>query len=64
LGFAVALVASVGGGVILSLGYSRPDVTQPIWRFGQYAMLLGLIHLGIYAAILFQIRRLTSTRSA
>ena len=60
LGFAVALVASIGGGLILALGHSRPDATLPIWRFGQYVMLLGLINLGIFVAILFQIRRPTS----
>jgi hypothetical protein len=57
LGFLVALVASVGGALILSLGYSHPSVEEPLWKFGQYAMLLGLINLLIYFGIAWQIRQ-------
>lgn len=60
LGFMIALVASVGGGLILAIGYSRASVTQPIWKFGQYVMLLGLANLFVYLCIFFQVRRLLS----
>lgn len=61
LGIFIALVASLGGGLILALGHSRPDVTQPMWKFGQYAMLLGMANLAIYACLFFQMRRLSRT---
>ncbi len=60
LGFILTLVASIGGGLILALGYSQPSVAQPMWKFGQYVMLLGLTNLFIYLCILFQVRRLMS----
>jgi len=58
LGFLIALVASIGGGLILALGYSRPSVTQPIWKFGQYVMILGLANLVIYLCVFFQVRKM------
>lgn len=58
LGFIITLVASIGGALILALGYSRANVTQPMWEFGQYVMLLGLTNLFVYLCILFQVRRL------
>ena len=58
LGVVITLVASVGGGLILTLGYRQADVTQPIWKFGQYVMILGLMNLGIYSGVLFQLRGL------
>ena len=58
LGFLIALVPSIGGGLILALGYSRPSVTQPIWKFGQYVMLLGLANLFVYLCVFFQVRKL------
>jgi len=60
LGFVLASVASIGGGLILALGYSHASVTQPLWQFGQYAMLLGLLNLFVYLCIFFQVRRLMS----
>jgi hypothetical protein len=42
LGVYLALTASIGGGLILALNYPRPDVTQPLWKFAPYVMLLGL----------------------
>ena len=56
-GFIFTLVASVGGAAILALGYSRQTVTKPIWEFGQTMMILGLVNLGIYVCIFFQVRR-------
>ena len=60
LGFVITLVASIGGGLILALGFSRASITQPMWKFGQYVMLLGLINLFVYLCIFFQVRRLMS----
>ena len=60
VGFVLTLVASIGGGFILALGYSRAGVTQPMWKFGQYIMLLGLANLFVYLCIFFQVRRLMS----
>jgi hypothetical protein len=60
LGFTVTLVASVGGGFMLVFGYSRASVTQPMWKFGQHLMILGLTNLFIYLCIFFQLRKLSS----
>ena len=62
LGFVVSLVAIVGGGLLLLLGYPHPEVAQPLWKFGQYAMLLGFITFAIYLGIFLQIRRGTEPR--
>ena len=58
LGLVVTLIPSLSGGLILALGYSHPEVTKPIWEFGQYAMIIGLINLAVYLALIFQVRRL------
>jgi hypothetical protein len=58
LGFIITLIASIGGGLILALGYSQPSITQPMWKFGQYVMLLGLTNLFVYLYIFFQVRKL------
>ena len=63
LGFVVSLLASIGGGLLLLLGYSHPEVVQPLWKFGQYAMFLGLVTLAIYTGIFFQIRRALRSRA-
>ena len=60
LGFITGLIASIGGGLILALSYAQANITQPMWRFGQYVMLLGLINLFIYLCIFFQVHRLMS----
>jgi hypothetical protein len=62
LGFVVSLLATVGGGLILVRGYPHPEVVQPLWKFGQYAMLLGLVTLAIYTGIFFQMRRALRNR--
>jgi hypothetical protein len=62
LGFVVSLLASVGGALLLLLGYPHPEVTQPLWQFGQYAMLLGLLTFAIYLGIFLQIRRVLRSR--
>jgi hypothetical protein len=62
LGFVVSLLAGVGGGVLLLLGYPHPEVVQSLWKFGQYVMLLGLITFVIYLGIFFQIRRALRSR--
>ena len=58
LGFIITLIASIGGVLILALGYSQPSITQPMWKFGQYVMLLGLANLFVYLCIFFQVRKL------
>ena len=58
LGFVLGLVASIGGAVILIAGWQAPNVTQPLWQFGQYVMLLGLCNLFVYIGIFFQARRI------
>lgn len=59
LGVVVALVGSAAGGLFLALGYSRPEITQPMWKFGQQLLIAGLMNLAIYLGIFFQIRRLS-----
>ena len=59
LGLALTLLATVGGAVILTLGYSRaPNAAQPVWKFGQWIMLFGLANLFVYVCIFLQIRGL------
>ncbi len=58
LGFFLALLASIGGGLILTVGYSRPNVVQPVWQFGQSTMFSGLVNFLVYLGILFQVRKL------
>jgi hypothetical protein len=62
LGFVVSLAASVGGGLLLLFGYPHPEGVQSLWKFGQYAMLLGLITFAIYLGIFFQMRRALRSR--
>ena len=59
VGVAVALGASAVGGLIVALGHSQPDVVQPFWESGEYVALLGLFNLGIYAALFWQVGRLS-----
>ena len=59
VGLAVALGASAVGGLIVLLGHSQPDVIQPFWESGEYVALLGLFNLGIYAALFWQVGRLS-----
>ena len=59
LGVLIALLASIGGAFIWALGSARSEVTQPLWKFGEYVMLLGVANLCIYSGIFFQVRRLT-----
>ncbi|MDX1679284.1 MAG: hypothetical protein R3242_01015 [Akkermansiaceae bacterium] len=56
-GFMVAF-GILGGGALLMGGYPRPEVTLPMWKFGQYALFLGVIHLLIYGGIYWQVRKL------
>ena len=56
LGLVISTIASIGGGLILVMGYSQTNVTQPIWQFGQYVMIFGLINLVIYVFVAFQVR--------
>ena len=58
LGFVMTLVVSIGGGLILALGYSQASVTQPIWKFGQYVLILGLLNLAVYLGLWWQARTL------
>ena len=59
VGVAVALGASAVGGLIVALGHSQPDVIQPFWESREYVALLGLFNLGIYAALFWQVGRLS-----
>jgi hypothetical protein len=61
LGFVVSSVASVGGGLILVLAYPRPEVTRPMWEFGQILLFQGVVNLTIYGGLYWQFRRLAST---
>ena len=64
----VGLLAASGsaliGGLIVLLGHSRPDVIQPFWESGEYVALLGLFNLGIYAALFWQVGRLSRRDAA
>ena len=59
VGLAAAASASAVGGLIVLLGHSQPDVIQPFWESGEYVALLGLFNLGIYAALFWQVGRLS-----
>jgi hypothetical protein len=64
VGFFFALLAGVGGGLILTLGYSRAHVVQPVWRSGQWMMFYGFVHFFIYLGIFFQVRKLAKRAGA
>ena len=54
------MMASIAGGYILVVGYSRPDVkfTMPAWEYGQFLMLLGLTNLFVIVCLFIQFRKL------
>ena len=53
-------VASAGVGLLLFyLGRPRPDVTLTFSEFGAYVAALGLLHLGLYAGLFWQVGRLS-----
>ena len=56
LGFFLTFVASIAGGLILAIAYSRPSVTQPMWKFGQYVLILGTLNLAVYIGLWWQVR--------
>lgn len=58
LGFFMNVLAAVGGTFILIVGYSRQDVTQPLWQSGQIVMIMATINLAAFAAAFFQTRKL------
>lgn len=58
VGLLAAVLTSAVGALIVWLGHSQPDVTQPFWECGEYILLLSLFNLGLYAAILWHARRL------
>jgi hypothetical protein len=59
LGFILALLAGIGGASLFILGWYRaPNVVQPLWKFGQWMMLSGIINLFVYLCLFFQVRRL------
>jgi hypothetical protein len=64
LGFIMTLVVSIGGGLILVLGYSRASVTQPVWKFGQYVLILGSLNLAVYLGLWWQVRALQKQTGA
>jgi len=59
LGFTLTLLASIGGGIILGLGWYRaPNAMTPIWKFGQWMMLFGLTNFFVYTCLFFLVRSL------
>ncbi len=58
LGIVLALVPGIFGAYMLAFGYLRsPGSKMPIWKFGQYTMLLGLANLFVYVCLFFQVRK-------
>ena len=64
LGFIMTVVATIGGGLVLALSYSRASVTQPMWKFGQYVLILGLLNLAVYFGLWSQVRALLKQTGA
>ncbi len=61
LGFVLALVASIGGGFILVIGYFRaPTYARPFWEFGQWMLMHGVCTLFVFLCIFFQVRKLST----
>jgi hypothetical protein len=60
LAFLLTLMMSASGGYVLAAGHSHPDVTftMPVWEYGQFLLLAGLVNLFVYACIFIQVRRL------
>lgn len=60
LAFAALIVLFLvcGGGAILIMSHSRPDLTIPFWQFGQYMLISGLVNMGVYFGIWLQYRKL------
>lgn len=58
LGLFMNSIAGAGGAFVLTMGYARQDVTQPLWQAGQASMFMGLINLTIFVSIFFQGRKL------
>jgi hypothetical protein len=56
------LFVACAGGVILKLGYAQREVTQPLWKFGQYILILGLINGGLCLGLFWQTRRALSAK--
>ena len=59
LGGLLAVFSAVSGGLLLYLGQPRPDVTMTIAEFGQYTLILGIIHAMLYAGLVWQVGRLS-----
>jgi hypothetical protein len=54
-------LASISGALILALGYPRPSIMQPLWKFGQYLLLFGLINSAIYLSLFIQMRKILAS---
>lgn len=62
LGFILALLAGIGGATILVMGWYRaPNAVQPLWKFGQWVMLFGIVNLFVYVCLFFQFRCLITS---
>ena len=59
LGGALAVASAGLGALLFSLGRARPDVTLTFSEFGGYVAVLGLLHLGLYAGLFWQVGRLS-----
>lgn len=59
LGSLLAVLVGAMGALILGLGYSRPDVTQPFWEFGGYVMALCGVNFVIFVGLFWQVSRLS-----
>lgn len=57
VGLLVAFVATAVGGIIFGLGHSRSDVVMPFWECGEYVLLLGVVNLGLFGALFWQVSR-------
>ena len=58
LAFALNIFPAFAGGILLKLSYAHAEEqTQPMWKFGQYILILGLLNVVIYFLLLFQVRR-------
>ena len=56
-GLVLCLVGGGGGALILLMSYGHDEVTQPMWKMGQYWMFQGLLNLAVYTSLYLLIRR-------
>jgi len=64
LAFTLSVVAAATGGLFLALGYPRPSASQPLWKFGQYVLILGSLNLAVYFGLWWHVRALLKETGA